>query len=148
METLEFRNKKAKPWVRIISSLFLLLWLVFLVSKYKYILMANSYTITILIVVSVMVALTLYIRREKLSMPPYLIKNGILYIHYGGGEVDEYPLINFNGKIEITTSFFGTRHLTAPGYRRYQDKIPIYFVERREQDRLITSLKDIVKHLY
>jgi len=147
METLEFRNKRMKPWVRIISALFLLSWFVFFVRRYKYIIMANSYTITILIVVSVMVVLTLYIRREKLSMPPYSIKDGILYIHYGGGEVDEYPLVNFGGKIEVTTSFFGTTHLIAPSYHRYQDKIPIYFVGRREQDRLVNSLKDIVEHV-
>lgn len=151
--TMKFENRRYPKSVRALGGVFSIALLI--LSGYNLIKPLNGFfdpknpslwVITAILMVTICgITFLLYKRRNFINSPPYEVKNGSLFIHYGGGEVDEYPLTNFNGKIE-TTKLLLEPYIKAPSYHRFQGKIPLGFVHKSERKKLLRYLRDRVEN--
>jgi len=140
MERTEF-GKRRKVWWALLLLLVIAVGWLYSIGVIP--LLASRGTVIALLLLSVAVGSVLFVRRSRLAMPPYTINDDILYVHYGFGEVEEYPISNFGGKIEVI-SFMFSSYLVAPGYPRHFGRIPLSLIDSKERERLLNILRRMV----
>ena len=86
-----------------------------------------------------------YLRlRRNIEIPPFEVKNDILYFKNYWGSIKEYPLKNFEGKIYAIKVFPYQHLLVAPGLHKSGEKIDISGLRKKERVRFIEYLKESV----
>ena len=136
---MKFKSSSPSRWIYFIQCAISIIFIYVFWSQYFFD-QLNFYTFGVIFLFFIGLVIILFYRRNMLSLPSYEVKNNLLIIHYGGGEFDKFPLSKFNGKINVETHFF-EKYIIAPNYHRYNGKIPIGFIDRSKQKRLIQLLK-------